>query len=363
MKFFKAAVFVITALALLSAVGFCKLSVTVSCGNGFSDESSTVTYGEDTISASQKLVADPRGGEMSNHFNFQGSLPGASSTCTDSGGNQVYLYRMVSGTQSTHGSWDWSITSSSLPGGWVQGELWLNAYNAKLIRAESSASNSEGDKARSTATISSISIVSNLDNYYTKAYADPYTASTAQSATSAKGDTINFDTYATNKEGDMAESYTSGTNGEVKSYSAKAYSKWQEAYAELDKTMQANVPSGSIMQKMYALKYDLASPRYNDRSESKEYLKSGYMLTKSANPNGYADTAYASKYYDITSAYSSADFTRNPNGVAYSFASYSNKPLGGSVSQTVYAPNGISSFNSFSLTGPGQIGSEQVVKL
>lgn len=235
-------------LAILPTTGFGDLSVGVSCGDGFSAMGSTVTYGEDTISASQNLIADPRVG-MSNHFNFQGSLPGASSSYTDSQGNYVNLYRKVSGVPSTYGSWDWAITKSSPSGNWVQGELWLNAYKAKLIYAESSAANREGDKAKSTVTISSVLAISNLDNYYAKVYADPNIASTAQSAASAKGDTINFDTYATNKEGDLAESYTSGTKGEVKSYSAKAYSKWYEAYAELDKNMQADVPSGSITQK------------------------------------------------------------------------------------------------------------------
>lgn len=350
---FEAALLVMIAIAMLPSIGFCDLSVTVSCGNGFSNLGNTVTYGNDTISASQKLVADPRDGTMGNHFDFQGSLHGASSTYTDTQGNQVYLYRTVSGTQSTFGSWDWSITSDP-SGNWVQGELWLNAFNAKLIKAESSAVNYKGDNARSTATISSVSAISNLDKFYTKAYADQYITSTAQSAASAKGDTINFDTYARNKEGDMAESYTSATNGEVKSYSARAYSEWYEAYAELDKNMQANVPSGSIIQNMYAIKYDLASPKYSDNSESDEYLKSGYMQTKSAKGAGYIDKAYASKYYDLTYAYSSADFNLNPKGVAYSFASYSNRPIGGSLSQLVYSSAGISSFNALGLTGPGQ---------
>jgi hypothetical protein len=359
----KAALLVMMVLAILPTLGFGDLSVAVSCGDGHSDMKSTVAYGDDTISASQNLIADPRLG-MSNHFSFQGSLvPGAYSSYTDSQGNSVSLYRMVSGVASTYGSWDWAITTSIPSGSWAQGELWLNAFNAKLIYAESSAANGEGDKAKSAATISSVSAISNLNNYYTMAYANPNTVSTAQSATSAKGDTINFDTYATNKEGDLAESYTSGTKGEVSSYSAKAYSRWYDAYAELDKGMQANVPFGSITQKMYAEKYDAASPSYKDKSESKEYLNSGSMKTKSASTAGYIDNAYASKYFDKTYAYSSADFNLNAKGVAYSFASASNNPIGGSLSQTLYAPLGLSSFNAFGWTGPGLNKAMQVFRL
>jgi hypothetical protein len=358
----RVALLVMMILAILSTTGFGKLSVGVSCGDGSSDMRSTVTYGEDTISASQNLIADPKVG-ISNHFNFQGSLPGVTSSYTDSQGNYVYLYRMVSGISSTTGSWDWAITKGSSPLGWAQGELWLNVNNAKLIYAESSAANREGDKAKSTATISSVSAISNLVNYYAKAYADPSIVSSAQSAGSAKGDTINFDTYATNKEKDMAETYTSGTAGVVKSYSAKAYSKWYEAYAELDKSMLADVPTGSITQKMYAEKYDQASPSYMDKSESKDYLKSGSMQTKSSNAAGYIDKAYASKYYDRTYAYSSADFNLNANGVAYSFASALNNPIGGSLSQTLYAPYGFSRFNAFGWTGPGPVKNMQVVWL
>lgn len=352
-------VFLLTiVLAILPTTGFGDLSVGVSCGDGFSDMASAVTYGEGTISASQNLIANPREG-ISNHFYFQGSLPGASSSYSDTLGNYVRLYRSVSGDASTYGSWDWTIANSG-PG--VLGQLWMNAYKAKLIYAEASAVNGEGDKAKSAATISSIYPVSSLSNYYAKAYADRNTASTAQSADVAKGDTINFDTYASNKEGDMAESYTSATKGDVKSYSANAYSRWYEAYAALD-SMKANVPSGSITQKMYATKYDRTSPSYTDTSESKEYLRYGSMTTESANGFAFLDTAYASKYYDIAKAYSSADFNRNFDGTAYSFASARNNPLGGSLSTTLYAPNGLSSFNAFGLTGAGPYKNVQVSRL
>lgn len=238
----------------------------------------------------------------------------------------------------------------------------MNAYKAKLIRAESSAVNYEGDKARSTATISSTSIVSSLVNYHTIAFASTDTASTGQSSGSAKGDTINFDTYSSNKEGDMAESYTSATKGEITSYSAKALGDLHEASAEMDKTFQANVPSGSIIQKMYAIKSDLASPRYYDQSETNVYLKNGYMQTKSAKSVDN-NMAYASKYYDITYAYSSADFSLNAGGVAYSSASCSNKPAGGSLSKTVYAPSPVTSFSIRGWTNSGTNKGIQIAKL
>lgn len=318
-------------LVLFFAPGTYAINIAVSVGDGGTTATTNNAYNKDTTFVDQTIKANPLDVSLSNHIFGGGSLPGATRSIKDSKGNYAETYRSITGSPST--TWSYEMTTAK-EGTGVKAEEWLNVKNAYSITAWGFASNSEGDSAKASVTNRYTSPSASLTNWYTKAHADSSLASAYQSednayavahgGTSGTSGTVKFDTYATNKETDWAEAYTTVIGGYVSNYKANAQSGARYAQADIYNLLASTLSGaigGSIYNEMYARHIDLPTSTANTRDVSWVDLSiagnnywNKYLSTFPYNVN-YPARAYSSKYFDKTSA-SQSEFQPSYNGNA-----------------------------------------------
>jgi hypothetical protein len=315
---------------LLLASGVSAINIGVSVGNGNTVANTNNAYDKDTTFVKQTIEANPQGASLSSSISGGGSLPGASLSIRDAKGNYAETYRSITGSPST--TWTYQM-STGTDGTGVKAEEWLTVKNAYSISAWGYASNAEGDQAKASVTNSHSSPIACLTNWYTKAHADISLVSAYQSADHAyagashgkPSGTVKFDTYATNKETDWAEAYTTVTAGYAQNYKASAQSGARYAQADIY-NLQASTLSyadgGSIYNEMYARHIDNPSSpadtrdvSWVDLSIAGNYYWNKHLSTFPYNSISYPAHAYSSKYLDTTSA-SQSEFQPSSNGNA-----------------------------------------------
>jgi len=184
------------ALGLLISTSLAScLDLSASIGNSDGGSSLRIAYGAETIdSIEQEIMANADQGTISNEFSGTGSLPYGSLSKSDTRGNFVQVYRSISGKPGvTKWSYEWRTFSllSSTDGYGVGAQLWLNAKNAYAIKCgSSSSSNAGGNVVAETKIVSSPDPISSIVNYYASSTAFPSQSAAYQSLSSAKGESI-----------------------------------------------------------------------------------------------------------------------------------------------------------------------------
>ena len=117
---------------------------------------------------------------------------------------------------------------------------WLDVTNAKQIRANANARNGEGDQANVNVNI----LVGSITGYKNSATATMTQATASQSATSASGNQIIFNSWANNKELDNACPSLQVTTGSVTGYKTSETATKTQATA----SQSATSASGSFIE-------------------------------------------------------------------------------------------------------------------
>lgn len=281
--------------------------------------SSASTSGSIRTGGAFHQTIQAQGGLLTSASSGKGSMPKEDHMIWDSAGNMAWVSAKIVGSSATTWSYNWLTTKSSPEGQRVTSEEWLSASNAYSISASGNAQNKEGDYAQGDATV----VKGSISRYYVKAEATPSYARVSQRADSASGYGITFNDHSNNAESDWANSQTQIKNGAVSmpSTSIPGYSAIGTAtgtYALVDiNNLRASAPSGWISQSLNAQNlYDSSSVTLG---VDKGYLYN-YPYSKS-----YPARAYASGYYDKTSAIQSAYM----NGATVTSSAYSriNNPV------------------------------------
>jgi len=276
------------------------ISVSCSTGNGHTASSATTSGTVNFGDAFKQTIKVQHGGLLASASSGTGTMPEQSHGISDDSGNWAYVTAKVLGSSSTTWSYDWKTSQSSTAGQWVKAEEWLSASNAYSISAQGGAQNNEGDHVSAEATV----VKGSISGYYVKATATPTYARVSQKANTASGYSIGFREYAGNAENDWVHSDTKIKSGTVSmssptvpGFSASAIAKG--TYAQVDiSNLKASAPTGWISQNLYA---------YNafDRSSVSLGIDKGYLYNYPYSTS-YPAKAYASGYYDKTSAIQSA---------------------------------------------------------
>jgi len=189
------------------------------------DTVSTTSVGYEATKADvadQHVQLNTGDGTLSNTYIGTGSLGfGRSSISNSAYGTYANVERQVNGIPGiTFWSYDWG---TSAPGtGQVAAWVNLDVQNAKYIYGQSYASNRYGYTRNRVDVDSGTALLSSISNYKASAVATPSRATSSQSATSATGKDILFRTYASNTEGDIANSQLRATGDS--SYSGYVFS-------------------------------------------------------------------------------------------------------------------------------------------
>lgn len=290
---------IVILLVVFFVQGAYGLSIRCTTSDGHTISSASTSGSIRTGDAFHQTI-QAQGGLLASASSGKGSMPQEDHYISDSAGNMAWVSAKVVGSSSTTWSYNWLTTKSSPEGQRVTAEEWLSASNAYSISASGNAQNREGDYIQGDATI----VKGSVSGYYAKAEATPSYARVSQRANSASGYGITFTGYTRNAEGDSANSYTQIKNGAVSmsSTSIPGYSAIGTAtgtYALVDiNNLKASAPSGWISQSLRA---------YNafDHSTVSLGIDKGYLYNYPYSKS-YPARAYASGYYDKTSATQSA---------------------------------------------------------
>jgi hypothetical protein len=202
----------------------------------------------------------------------------------------------------------------------VNAREWLSAENANFIKAYGYAANSRGEDALANVEVTTGS----LRNYYTTATAYPTSAGAYQEASYAGGDKVRLDVLGRNYEGDLAQSYTLITKGNVNTplssplpgYSATAGATNTYARAQVN-NLRASAPTGSIYQTLYAKK--VVTSTFNDVSQVVASINNGNLYSYPYSST-YPSFATASRYFGTTAAQQSA-YMNGASAYGQSYAS------------------------------------------
>ena len=122
----------------------------------------------------------------------------------------------------------------------LNAQEWLDVTNAKQIRANANARNGEGDQANVNVNI----LIGSITGYKNSATATLTQATASQSATSASGNQISFNSWANNKELDNACSSLQVYGGSVIGYATSETATKTQAKA----SQSATYASGSFIE-------------------------------------------------------------------------------------------------------------------
>ncbi|MDD4093878.1 MAG: hypothetical protein PHF94_04615 [Methanothrix sp.] len=200
------------------------LELSASTGSCEGSSSLQIGYGAETIDAiDQKIDLDAGQRTISNNLCGTGSLPYSSMSKADARGNYVKVYRSISGKPGvTKWEYEWKTFAlySSSDGYGVGAQLWLDANNAYTISCGSSSSRKVGGGTASETTItSSPDPLSSIVNYYVASTAFANEAKTYQSASAAKGESIQIVSRASDTGGSASAGINCNTDSSIGSSS------------------------------------------------------------------------------------------------------------------------------------------------
>lgn len=221
MKIIKGAV-LLTLIILSSAYLTSGLELTASTGSNEGSSSTHVVYGATVDDyAHEHIGLNPGEAMLSNSFSGSGSLPSNSISKSDSKGNYVSVSRSVSGKSGTTiWKYDWNtyLPYSSTAGSGVGANLLLTANNAYSISGSGYASNKEGDIVNAYTSVGNSYpyTTSYLSNYQVNPYAFTNKVGANQKADYASSSgTSTINTYVSNLEGDVSQTNMAVTNGKI----------------------------------------------------------------------------------------------------------------------------------------------------
>ncbi|HWQ20799.1 MAG TPA: hypothetical protein VN455_13540 [Methanotrichaceae archaeon] len=200
---------VLACLILASLASGMELSATIDGSSGSS--STSILYGSTIDDYNyEQIQLNPDDCTLSNTFSGSGSLPYSSISKSDTKGNFVTAYRSISGKPGVTGwNYDWStyLPYSSTAGYGVGAGLTLNVANAYSFNGGSYGSNKEGDYANtfSSGSSSSGTTGTSVSNMYTCTNAfnnEVFSRLSANLGTSTGN--IYFDASSHNNEGEYA---------------------------------------------------------------------------------------------------------------------------------------------------------------